>query len=111
MMFIKELCTIPVFCSIQTQTPPPEDVGALSSATPASSDERAWASEGSNAWNVTMRHTIGDSEGYTLGLDPTSPLSLLAQEVLDLLDQLRRVGSVLLGRVLRLAPRRVIVLL
>jgi len=111
MMFIKELCTIPVFCSIHTQTPPPEDVGALSSATPASSDERAWASEGSNAWNVTMRHTIGDSEGDTPGLDPTTPLSLLAQEVLDLLDQRRRVGSVRLRRVLHLATRRVIVLL
>jgi hypothetical protein len=45
------------------------------------------------------------------GLNLTSPLSLLAQEVLDVLDQLRRVGSVLLGRVPRLANRRVIVLL
>jgi hypothetical protein len=50
-------------------------------------------------------------EGYNPCLDPTSPLSLLAQEVLDLLDQLRRVGSILLGRVLRLATCRVIVLL
>jgi hypothetical protein len=91
--------------------PPPEDVSTLSSAMPASSDERAWASEGSNGWTVTMRHTVRDSKGYTPGLDPTSPLSLLAQEVLDLLDQLRRVGSVRLGCVLCLATCCVIVLL
>jgi hypothetical protein len=111
MTFIKALCTIPGVRSIHPQNPPPEDVGALLSAAPASSDERAWASEGSNAWTVTMRRTIGDSEGSTPGLDPTSPLSLPPQEVLDLVDQLRRVGSVRLRRGLRLASRRVIVLL
>jgi DDE domain len=68
----------------------------------------------SSPCNLFLQHNPfprSADEGDTPCLDPTSPLSLLAQEVLDLLDQLRRVGSVHLGRVLRLAPRCVIVLL
>lgn len=38
---------------------------------------------------VTMPYTLGHSEGGTPGLDSTSSLSLLAQEVLDLLNQRR----------------------
>jgi hypothetical protein len=77
-----------------TTSPAPRETASLACAAPPST--------------TCPRST---DEGYPPGLDPTSLLSLLAQEVLDLLDQLRRVGSVLLGRVLRRATRGVIVLL
>jgi hypothetical protein len=77
-----------------TTSPAPRETASLACAAPPSPTCPRSADEGSTPW-----------------LDPTSPLSLLAQEVLDLLDQRRRAGSVRLGHVRRLATRRVIVLL
>ena len=50
-------------------------------------------------------------EGDNLGLDPTAPLALLAQEVLDLLDQLLRVVIARLWCGRYRASRGVIILL
>jgi hypothetical protein len=82
----------------------------------ARSCRRPWATV-AEAPGHPLRTAVGSrsaDQGGTPGLAPTSPLALLAllaQEVLDLLHQLRRGRNVCLERGLRRATRRVIVLL
>lgn len=58
-----------------------------------------------------LRKRLYLEESDAPGLAPTAPLALLAQEVLDLLDQPLRVGIIRLGRGRHPDTRRVIVLL